>query len=234
MKLVFWVGGAVLGAMAMGPRAADAAWGLRYLISVDNVTWVSSIMFNPGQRIHFRVGVYFDAGTKITTADGTGNAMAVSRFTGSSEFTSFRAGDVLQNVVRTASSGEAEVLQTSGGVIGTTSIQSNAGQVLTTLPSKPETYFELLRGEIKMNGSGLVRGPLLRNKTFGSGSTPGLLFYHDGSPTNLQTGMPDTPREDQVASMFIPSAPTTAIVAMALLGARRRRRSTCLTASSGA
>lgn len=225
MKLVFWVGGAVLGAMAMGPRAADAAWGMQYELGRDGVNWSSGIMFNGGDTIAFRIGVYFDVGTKITTADGTGNAMAVARFTGSTQFTNFVVRDVLQNVVRTASSGGAEVVQTSGGTIGTAGVGSFAGQELTTLPAQPQRYFELLRGQIKTSPSGLVRGLLLKSKTFGSGSIPGLLFYHDGSPVNLQSGVPDGPRIDREADMFVPAAPTTVLLAAALIGVRRRRGS---------
>ncbi|MBY0111282.1 MAG: hypothetical protein K2Y21_00565 [Phycisphaerales bacterium] len=203
--------------------AAQAAWGLQYDLSKDGVTWASTVNASSGDTISFRIGAYFDVGTKITTADGTGNAMAVGRFTGSSRFTSFLPGDVLQNVVRTASSGEVPVVQTSGGVIGTSSVTSFAGQVLATLPAQPQTYYELLRGELKVH-SGVARFLDLINKTFGSGSVPGLVFYHDGSPLNLQSGVPDTPRFDRTAYIFIPSPPSLTMVLGVAFAARRRRR----------
>lgn len=224
MKLVFWVGGAVLGAMAMGPRAADAAWGMQYELGKDGVNWSSGIMFTGGDTVFFRIGVYFDVGTKITTADGTGNAMAVARFTGSTQFTNVVVRDVLQNVVRTASSGGGEVVQTSGGTIGTAGVGSFAGQELTTLPAQPQRYFELLRGQLKTSPSGLVRALVLKSKTFGSDSIPGLLFYHDGSPVNLQSGVPEGPRIDREADMFVPAAPSLTMVFGVFFAARRRRR----------
>lgn len=200
---------------------APAAWGLKYELW-NGSSWVPTIMANAGDTVRFRIGAYFDVGTKITTADGTGNAMAVSRFTGSNEFTSFLPGDGLQNVVRTASSGEVSIVQTSGGVIGTTSITSFAGQSLATLPPQPQTYYELLQGEIKLGPSGVLR-LLLRNKTFGSGSTPGMRFYHDGSPVNLQSAMPDTPRVDINADIFIPATPSVLVLCTVLVALRRRR-----------
>lgn len=212
----------MLGAVTLSPTLAGAEWGLQYDLSKDGVIWSSGVNASSGDTIRFRVGVYFDVGTKVTTADGTGNAMAVSRFTGSSRFTSFLPGDVLQNVVRTASSGELPVVQTSGGVIGADLVTSFAGQVLTTLPAQPQTYYELLRGEIKVH-SGVARFLDLINKTFGSGSTPGLLFYHDGSPSNLQSGVPDTPRIDRTAYIFIPSSPSLGVLGAALVVLRRRR-----------
>lgn len=201
---------------------AHAAWGLKFELSRGSI-WVPTIMASAGDTVRFRVGVYFDIGTKVTTADGTGSAMAVSRFTGSNEFTSFLPSDALQNVVRTASSGEVPIVQTSGGVIGTTAITSFAGQVLATLPSQPQTYYELLQGEIKLGPSGMLRVLLLRNKTFGSGSTPGMRFYHDGSPVNLQSGTPDTPRVDINADIFIPAAPSVMVLGAAFALLRRRR-----------
>lgn len=222
MNIRGMVGIGLMLALLASPRA-HAAWGLRFEISYDGVIWSNSLFANPFDTIKFRVSAYFDVGTKITTSDGTGNAMAVARFTGSNEFTSFLPSDALQNVVRTASSGEVPIVQTSGGVIGTTSITSFAGQVLATLPSQPQTYYELLRGEIKLGPSGVLRLLLLRNKTFGSGSTPGMRFYHDGSPVNLQSGMPDTPRVDITADIFIPAAPSVLVLGAAFVVLRRRR-----------
>jgi hypothetical protein len=196
---------------------------MQYELGRDGVNWSSRILFTGGDTVFFRIGVYFDVGTKITTADGTGNAMAVARFTGSSYFTNSVSRDVLQNVERTASSGGAEVVQTSGATIGTAGVGSFAGQELTTLPAQPQRYFELLRGQLKTSPSGVVRVLVLRSKTFGSGSIPGLLFHHDGSPFNLQSGVPDGPRIDREADMFVPAGPSVAVAGIAALVARRRR-----------
>ncbi len=179
----------------------------------------------PGQTITFRLGSYFDVGTKVTTADGTGNAMALNRFTGSNQFTNFGMGDMFGSLVRTATSGGQAIIGTSGGAIGGTAITSLAGQLLLTLPSTPETYYQIFRGEIKI--SNVIFTPRVltfKNKTFGSGTTKSLTFYHDASAANKQSAQPDEPRTDLEASInVIPTPASLAVLGVAGVLLRRRR-----------
>jgi uncharacterized protein (TIGR03382 family) len=210
----------------LASSVTQAAWGLKFEVSPDGgATWTNAVNALPGQTIAFRFGGYFDVGTKVTTADGTGNAMALNRFTGSNQFTNFGMGDMFQNLVRTATSGAQSITGTSGGTIGTTAISSFAGQLLLTLPSTPETYYQIYRGEIKVSSANFTPRVLtFKNKTFGSGSTKGLTFYHDASAANKQSGQPDEPRTDLEASIHvIPTPSSLAVLGVAGVLLRRRR-----------
>lgn len=206
---------------------AGAAWGLKFEVSSDaGATWTNAVNALPGQTIAFRFGGYFDVGTQVTTADGTGSALAVSRFTGSNQFTGFVAGDSIFNVVRTATTGEVPIVQVSGNTIGTASVTSFAGQLfLGPLPTPPQTYYQIYVGEIKVSASNFTPRVLtFTNKTFGSGNTKGLTFFHDGSPTNKQSGPSTEPRTDLEASISVIPAPgTLAILGVASVLLRRRR-----------
>lgn len=211
--------------------AANAAWGLKYEV-FDNATssWTSSVNAAPGDVIKIRFGAYFDAGTKVTTGDGTGNALALNRFTGSNQVTNLGAGDAIQNLVRTASSGNPALTQISGGTIGTTAITSFGGQLLLDLSGfvgNPQTYFQIMTGEVKVV-AGTVRSMVFKNKTYGSGNTKGLTFYHDASIANKQSGEPDTAngaRTDLEASInVIPTPASMALIGLGGLVAARRRR----------
>jgi hypothetical protein len=63
-----------------------------------------------------------------------------------------------------------------------------------------------------------------KNKTFGSGSTKGLTFYHDASAANKQSGQPDEPRTDLEASINVIPAPGAASLIFAGAVVARRRR----------
>ncbi len=205
--------------------AANAAWGCKFEVW-DGAAWVSSVNVAPGATVKFRFGAYFDAGTQVTTADGTGNALALNRFTGSNQFSNFAAGDAFQALVRTASSGNVALLQTSGGTIGTTAITSFGGQLLLSLPSAPETYFQIYTGEINLGDANLaLRTLVFSNKTFGSGTTKGITFYHDASANNKQSNQPETGRADITASInVIPTPASLALIGLGGLVAARRRR----------
>jgi hypothetical protein len=206
--------------------SAHAAWGLKFEVSSDGgATWSNGVNALPGQTIAFRFGSYFDVGTKVTTADGTGNAMALNRFTGSLQFTNYGSGDSFFRLNRTSTSGSAAILATSAGTIGGTAITSFAGQLLLTLPSAPQTYYQLVVGEIKLSSANFTPRVLtFKNKTFGSGSTKGLTFYNDASPTNKQSGQPDEPRTDLEASInVIPTPASLTVLGVAGVLLRRRR-----------
>ena len=213
-------------AVALVSSLAGAAWGLKFEVSSDGgATWTNNVNALPGQTIAFRLGSYFDVGTKVTTADGTRNAMALNRFTGSNQFTNLGAGDLLFNLVRTATSGEVTIVSVAGSTIGTTAVTSFAGQLLLTLPSTPQTYYQIYRGEIKISNVNFTPRVLtFKNKTFGSGTTKGLTFYHDASAANRQSGQPDTPRTDLEASInVIPTPSSLAVLGVAGVLLRRRR-----------
>ena len=210
----------------LASSVTQAAWGLKFEVSPDGgATWTNAVNALPGQTIAFRFGGYFDVGTKVTTADGTGNAMALNRFTGSLQFTNYGSGDSFFGLNRTSTSGSTAILTTSGGTIGGTAITSFAGQLLLTLPSAPETYYQLVVGEIKLSSANFTPRVLtFKNKTFGSGSTKGLTFYNDASPTNKQSAQPDEPRTDLEASInVIPTPASLAVLGVAGVLLRRRR-----------
>ena len=205
--------------------AANAAWGCKFEVW-DGAAWVSSVNVAPGATVKFRFGAYFDAGTQVTTSDGTGNALALNRFTGSNQFTNFAAGDAFQALTRTASSGNAALLTTSGGTIGGTGITSFGGQLLLSLPGAPETYYQIYTGEINLGDANLaLRTLVFSNKTFGSGTTKGITFYHDASANNKQSGQPETGRADITAAInVIPTPASLALIGLGGLVAARRRR----------
>lgn len=184
-----------LGAVVTISTAADAAWGLKYQVW-NGTQWVQSVAVDavPGTVIQFRFGAYFDVDSPpaITTADGAGTAMALARFTGSNQATGFAGGDIFQNVVRTISSGNPALISISGATIGTTAVTSFGSQVfLGDLFLEP--YKEIYKGEVKLGSDTSVRTIVIKNKTYGSGTTAGLTFYNSASLSNKQSGKPDNP-----------------------------------------
>jgi len=171
---------------------ASAAWGLKYEVSTDGgATWHASVDAGPNQIVKFRFGAYFDIDSPptITTADGTGTAQALSRFTGSNQALGFVAGDVFQNVIRTISSGNPALVSIAGATIGTSAVTSFGSQLfLADVPLEP--YKEIYRGEVKLSADPTERLIRIRNKTYGSGSTKGLVFYNSASPANKQSAAP--------------------------------------------
>ncbi len=206
--------------------AANAAWGCKFEVW-DGAAWVSSVNVAPGATVKFRFGTYFDAGTQVTTGDGTGNALALNRFTGSNQFSNFAAGDAFQAITRTSTAGNNALTATSGGTIGGTGITSFGGQLLLSLPGAAETYYQIYTGEINLGDANLaLRTLVFSNKTFGvSTTTKGITFYHDGSPNNKQSGQPETGRADITASInVIPTPASLALIGLGGLVAARRRR----------
>lgn len=191
---------------------AAGTYGMRYEVSTDGTIWSPSINVPPGALVKFRVGVYFTPGTTVTTTDGKGDAVAVSRFTGSQKVSGLLNGDTIQNLVRVSPTGNPVLLTVSNttGVIGANTITSFGGQLLFDLDpyvEAPEYEFVLLQGEIKISASQSPHGLTISNNTFGSGSTPGLTFYHSASLVNKQSGRPDpeNTREDHNALISVVS-----------------------------
>lgn len=208
MREVFGRAAAVAGVLTLvfGCAEANAAWGLKYEVW-NGSAWISSVTAAPGDVVKFRFGAYFDADSApvITTADGTGTALALTRFTGSNQATGFAAGDVFQNLVRTISSGNPALLSVTGATIGTSAVTSFGSQLfLADVPF--ENYKEIYRGEVRIGPDPLFRMIEIKNKTFGSGNTAGLTFYNSASAVNKQSGAPQTSgpgRQDIIAAIFV-------------------------------
>ncbi|MGH7244556.1 MAG: PEP-CTERM sorting domain-containing protein [Phycisphaerales bacterium] len=219
---------AVVGVAGLA-AGANAAWGLKFEVSTDGgATWSDHASAAAGDVVKFRFGAYFDAASppQITTADGTGTAQALTRFTGSNQSTGFVAGDVFQNVVRTISSGNPALIQVAGSTIGTTAVTSFGSQLfLADVPF--ETYKQIYTGEVKIGADNTVRDIVIKNKTFGSGNTAGLTFYNSASLTNKQSAAPSggSDRLDLNATISVIPAPASlALVGLGGLVAARRRR----------
>lgn len=220
---------AICFALGALPFSSLGAWGLKFEVW-NGADWGSSVMGTPGDTIKFRFGAYFeiDSAPVITTADGTGVAQALTRFTGSNQATGFVAGDMFQNVQRTISNGNAALVQILGATIGTAAVTSFGSQLfLADVPL--ETYKEIYTGEVKTSASNVMRVIELKNKTFGSGNTAGLTFYNSASPANKESGAPQVGgpgRVDMNAAIFLIPTPGS-LAPLGLIGAvlaHRRRR----------
>lgn len=150
-----WVAVAALSTLIISSRCDAGIYGMRYEVSLDGLAWSSSVNVPPESVVKFRVSAYFEPGVTVTTTDGPGTAVAVSRFTGSQQVIGFAASDVFQNLVRLAPSGNPALLSASGtGVIGLNTITSFASQVLLDLTpylQAPEFTFPIPRGEIRLS-----------------------------------------------------------------------------------
>lgn len=197
----------IAGMCALVVPDASAGWGLIFEVRRETShPWQTELNVPAveGTTIQFRFGVYFDPDSPplITTADGTGTAMALSRFTGSNESDGFGEGDAFQNVIRTIPSGRPELVQISGSTIGTTSVLSFGSHLfLGSLPVEP--YTEVYVGEIVLFPVTSHHDITLRNKTFGALSAPGVAFYHSASMTNRQSAAPTEARVDIPAVIHV-------------------------------
>lgn len=201
---------------------AFADYGLKFEVW-DGTEWVQSVTVpaEANMVVKFRFGAYFDPNSppSITTADGIGTAMALNRFTGSNQSTGFASGDVFQNVVRTISSGSAAIIQILGSTIGTTAVTSFGSQLfLSDVPLEP--YKEIYIGEVKLGADPTNRTITIRNKTFGSGNTPGLTFYNSASPINKQAAAPaiGDVRTDMNATIVVEGGPCPMIQILSVTG----------------
>jgi len=210
---------------------APAAWGLKFDVSTDGgATWRANVDATAGQVVMFRFGAYFDTTTIVSTPSGIGGAQAFSRFTGQNQVQNLGEGDVIQNVVRRTTDGNAALTVVNGNLIGTTSILS-FGRILY-LGLIPLYYYDVIyTGEIKISTSSQPHAMTLSNKQFGSGTVQGLSFYKNwlGPP---DVGAPvDSPNHTDVLATInvIPSPASFALAAMsALLMMCRRQRVSCL------
>ncbi|MGH7243539.1 MAG: hypothetical protein ACREJD_09005 [Phycisphaerales bacterium] len=240
MLKVFFGLAAVAGLATSALAQSAPSYGLLFEVSTDGSTWTRNLnvdVSSGSQNVFFRVSSFFTAGTQVTTADGTGNAVTLARFTGSNLITNFGNGAVGDQVTlyqRDISNGNAAFLQQSQNAFGRVLGQAGtplsfASQLFTTLP--PTTNItQIASGSItigNLSAGAMVRTITFTNNTFGSGATPGLTFYNGASPVNKQSGVPSNAgsAEFQFATIEVIPAPGAA----ALLGlggvafARRRR-----------
>ncbi|MBL8876933.1 MAG: immunoglobulin domain-containing protein [Phycisphaerae bacterium] len=194
--------------------SADAAWGLKYEVSKNGVDWSPSVNAFAGETVYFRFGAYFDVGTKITTADGTGNAIAMTRFTGQNRVDGLQPGDFIQNVQPAIQAHNAALLAVNANLIGGTGITSFGSQLILQLAPyalNPETSRPIYTGQIQLGQTPGYRELSIRNNQYGAGATPGLTFYHDLSVANRQSGKPDDAgaRADLNATVIVNCAPPT-------------------------
>lgn len=187
-RIAAWAAAALSSVLA--GDLAHGAWGLKFEVW-NGTAWVPSVKAPADSVVKFRFGAYFDADSApvITTADGTGTAQALNRFTGSNRAIGFVAGDVFQNVVRTISSGNPALIQITGNRIGGTTVTSFGSQLfLADVPF--ENYKQIYTGEVRLGPDTSSRTIEIQNNTFGSGNTAGLTFYSSASLVNKQSAAP--------------------------------------------
>ncbi|MBX3379799.1 MAG: PEP-CTERM sorting domain-containing protein [Phycisphaeraceae bacterium] len=236
--LVFVAAAAGLATSALAVVPVDPSYGLLFEVSTDGSNWTRDLgvdVSSGAKSVFFRVSSFFTPGTQVTTPDGTSNAVVFARFTGSNSMSNFGSGqngDLVTNYQRDVPNGNAAFLQQSqsGGkrIFGQAGTPlSFASQLLLTLPTEPVFMTQIASGKITIGNNNLgamVRTIVFTNNTFGSGATPGLSFYRDGSQ---QTGAPDNAGAPEFLFATIEVVPAPG--AMALLGlgglvAARRRR----------
>lgn len=231
---------AAVAGLATSALAQSASYGLRFEVSTDGSTWTQNLgvdVSTGSKDVYFRVSSFFTAGTQITTAEGTGNAVALARFTGSNVLTNFGNGfygDLVTSYTRTLPNGNAAFLQQSQSagnrILGQSGTPlSFASQLFTTLP--PTTLVtEIASGKITIGNNdvaAMVRTIVFTNNSFGAGSAAGLTFYHDGSPISKQSGAPvnaGSPEFQFATIEVIPAPSAAALLGLGGLAAMRRRR----------
>ncbi|MBX3390112.1 MAG: hypothetical protein KF691_11755 [Phycisphaeraceae bacterium] len=233
---------AAVAGLATGALAQSApSYGLLFEVSTDGSTWTRNLnvdVSTGAKSVLFRVSSFFTEGTQVTTADGTGNAVAVARFTGSNVMTNFGNGfngDLVTAYQRDLPNGNAAFLQQSqsGGnrILGQAGTPlSFASQLFTTLPDNPIYVQQIASGSIVIGNNTLaafVRSIVFTNNTFGSGSAAGLTFYNAASPISKQSGVPSNAGSPEFLFATIDVIPAPSAAALLGLGglvAARRRR----------
>ena len=190
-----------------GAPGAVASYGLKFEVRLPGqTTWQESVfLINiSGGTVEFRVGVYVDPLAPITVPDGTGNAVAMARFIGSTRLSGILAEDVIKDLKLLAPDAGPELMQVSGNRVGTSSILSFAQQIFPgPLPTAPKFYNPLYQGVIVVKDCMSPRLIEVRAASFGASGQPGLTFYTDASPVNKQIGIPPFSRSDEVANIYV-------------------------------
>lgn len=240
----------VLGLTAIAGIAAsaNAAWGYKYEFSTDGgATYgaARAIDTSGGDvNVRFRVVAYVDPNTPVTTAAGTGQAVAFGRITGSEKLTGWGGaanGDAFVGAMTRGAmtNGNAEYLQSSlsagNTILGTTTALSFASQLLTSGPlanycpssdGVPQYEWVIRTGQIKVGQLGGTRVI-----TFGQNSrtaTNTNLWYHDVLTNGVQDVSTGVPQAEQInvdgVLTVVPAPGSLALVGLGGLVAARRRR----------
>ncbi|MBX3388012.1 MAG: hypothetical protein KF691_01010 [Phycisphaeraceae bacterium] len=182
--------------LAAASGHAGAAWGLKYEVSPNGVSWGPSIGAVPGASVYFRMSAYFDPGTQVSSAGGVGNAMVFGRCTGQQKITGRVPGDAVTNLVSLTQVTGVQFLALGTGaseyLIGTNVATSFGGNVITDLApylGSPQTSVPILQGKYTLGSDSTPRTLVFKNSLFGNGTSPGLRFYSDAvlSPPELAT-----------------------------------------------
>jgi hypothetical protein len=232
---------ATIAGLASGAMAQTGAYGLLFQVSTDGgATWSQNANIDVSggaQTVMFTISSYFDPAVQVTTADGTGGAVALARFTGSNIITNFgRAadGDLLQSYVRDTTSGNALFSQSSQNganrILGVANNGSSfASQLLLSYPGSPIFVQQIAHGTLVIGNGQLtsfVRTISLTNNTFGTGTIAGLTFYNDASPSKKQSAAPSFGSLAILGASInvVPSPAGGTLFALVGLAAARRRR----------
>lgn len=233
---------AAVAGLATGALAQSApSYGLLFEVSTDGSTWTRNLnvdVSSGAKSVLFRVSSYFTEGMQVTTADGTGNAVALARFTGSNVMTNFGNGfngDLVTSYQRDLSNGNAAFLQQSQSagnrILGQAGTPlSFASQLFTSLPGSPIYVSQIASGSITIGNNtagAMVRTIVFTNNSFGSGATAGLTFYNEASPVSKQSAAPSNAGSAQFLFATIEVVPAPGAAALLGLGglvAARRRR----------
>jgi len=224
--------------------SAHAAFGFSYEFSTDNgATWGNNrtiSIYSGDSNVRFRVVAYATPGTTVTTANGTGPAVAFGRLTGSEKLSNWGAasGDML---VASMTRGE----MTSGGVtylasstssgntiLGSTAVTSFTSQLFLSgalaayCPSSggtPDYQWVVRTGTIRVGVNSGTRTIL-----FGNNTRLQTSWYYDNLINGVQdvnTATPSGVVIDFNGTLNVIPAPATLLfAALAGLAAVRRRR----------
>ncbi|MGH7242751.1 MAG: hypothetical protein ACREJD_04980 [Phycisphaerales bacterium] len=199
--------------------AAHAAWGLKYEVSPNGVSWGPAIITSPGGTVYFRMSAYFDLGLQVTTSAGVGNAVVFGRVAGQQIITNTIIGqDFASELTRTIPSQGVSFLvmsnTASGILIGSTFATSFGANSLLNIDSYievPEPFVKVFTGKLAVGADPTPRTFTFRNNIFGTSNEPGMRFYNDVPVSPFQLGTPvDSPNHtDLNATIQVSTATCT-------------------------
>lgn len=210
--------GAVGVALCLFAAAASADWGLTYEVSPNGISWGPAIVVAPGGTVYFRMGVYFDPGTQVSTSGGNGNAVVFGRVAGQQIITNTITGqDIASEVTRLVPAGSGLFLSVSntasGILIGSGNPASWAAYLVLSgsLPfyiENPQFSASIFMGKLAIGASTTPRTFTFRNNIFGTSNEPGLRFYNDVPISPVEFGAPinSSDRADVNATIQVSTA----------------------------
>ncbi|MBL8875505.1 MAG: hypothetical protein JNM86_06885 [Phycisphaerae bacterium] len=196
--------------------AAHGAWGLKYEVSPNGISWGPAIVVAPGGTVYFRMGAYFDLGTQVTTAGGNGTAVVLGRVAGQQIITNTIVGqDFASELTRFVPSQGISFLNVSntasGILIGSTAATSygyNNQLNIDSYLEVPEPSTLVFKGKLAIGADPTPRTFTFRNNIFGTANEPGMRFYNDvpGSPLLLGTPIDSPNHTDFNATIQVSTA----------------------------